>query len=58
MFQHRCSEIGSIGKWVLIHFNIIEAEVCKVVLGFAWQILITALHTCVSIMLKCASMQI
>ena len=29
MFQHSCSEIGSVRKQVLIHFNIIETHVCK-----------------------------
>ena len=42
---------------ILIHFNIIETQVCKTVIrpcqeNFMWQILVTILHTCVSIMFK------
>ena len=47
MFQHSHFEIGSMQKRVLIHFNSIETQICK----------ITVLHTCVSIMLKCIRMQ-
>ena len=58
MFQHSCSEIGSVRKPVLIHFNIIEQSGDKALhTKKSWQSLIILLHTCVSIMLKCISMQ-
>ena len=43
---------------ILIHFNIIEIQVCKTVNRlcqeyFVWQSLVNVLHTCVSILLKC-----
>ena len=54
---------GSPQKPVLVHFNNIETYIWKIVtricnIKFSWQRIITVLHTCVLIMLKCISKQI
>ena len=63
MFQHSCSEIGSIRKQVLINLNIIKTQVWKTVTRLCHtknkgKAKSPFLLTCVSIMLKCTSMHL